>query len=63
MLVVLDRDNDKVFHESLALFEWLSDLQFAVGRVEKIIDVLHVDLHEGNADAPLFLVLRLAEVV
>lgn len=63
LLVVLDRNYNEVFHEGLALFKRLSDLQFAIGRVEEIIDILHVDLHEGNADAPLFFALRLAEVV
>lgn len=44
------------------MLDRLPDLEFAVGRIEEVIDVLHVDLHEGNTHAPLLLALGLVEV-
>jgi hypothetical protein len=40
----------------------LTDLKFAVGGVEEVVDVLHVDLHEGNTDTPLLLAFGLIEM-
>jgi len=50
LLVALDGHDDQVLDECLALFQGLPDLEFAVVGVEEVIDVLHVDLHEGDAD-------------
>ena len=53
LLVVGDGNDDKILDKGLSFLERLSDLQFAVRGIEEIVDILHVDLHERNADAPL----------
>ena len=53
LLVVADGDDDKILNKGLALLQGLADLKLPVGGVEEVVDVLHVDLHEGDADAPL----------
>lgn len=45
------------------MLDRLSDLQFSVSRVEQIVDVFHVDLHEGDTDAPLFFTFILSEMI
>ena len=52
LFVVGDGDDDEVLDKGLSFFQRLSDLQFAVRGIEEIVDILHVDLHERNADTP-----------
>lgn len=63
LLVVIDRHYHQILNKGLSLFDGLSDLQFSVGWIEEVVDVLHINLHEGNADAPLLLVLGVVEMV
>ena len=56
LLVVLDGNDDQVLNKSLPLLITLPDLQFSVGRVEQVIDILHVNLHERDTNTPLLLI-------
>lgn len=57
LLVVIDWHYHQIFYKGLSLLDRLSDLQFSVGGIEEVIDVLHVNLHEGNTDAPFLFIL------
>ena len=59
LLIILYWNDDKILHKGLALLDWLSNGKFAIGRIEEIIDVLHVYLHERNTDAVLILLFAL----
>ena len=59
LLIILYWNDDKILHKGLALLDRFSNGEFAVGRIEEIIDILHVYLHERNTDAVLILLFAL----
>lgn len=63
LLIVLNGDDDKVLDKCFALLDWLSDLKFAIWWIEEVINVLHVDLHERDADTEFIFIFGLAEVI
>lgn len=57
LLIVVDWNDGQVLDVYLANIQVLAYLELTVSRIKQIMDLLAIDLHEGQADGPVVVAL------